>query len=134
MSGPAVVAYLLSQNAPVVAAVPAARIFAAPELPMGTALPAISVWSVSRAERLTVGMSESSRFQVERVQVMVHAKTEPSKDSILALVRAALPVSRGTVNGVKVDSILPDLVGPDLSQPDAGIYEQSRDFMVKWSS
>jgi hypothetical protein len=88
MSGPAVVAYLLSQSAGLTALVPSARIIASPDLPQRTTLPAINVWSVSRMERLTLGMSEASRFQTERVQVTVHAKTEASKDAILALVRA----------------------------------------------
>jgi hypothetical protein len=37
-----------------------------------------------------------------------------------------------TINGVVVDSILPDIEGPDLSQPDLKIYEQPRDFIVRW--
>lgn len=133
MSGTAVVAYLLSQNAPLVAVVPAARIFAADELPMGTTLPAINVSNVSSSKRLTVSMADASKMHTERVQVTVHAKSGVSRATVVALVRAALPVSRGAVNGVKVDSILPDQEA-DLSQPEADIHEHALDFFVKWTA
>lgn len=132
MSGPAVVAYLLSQSAPLTAAVPAARILAAPELPPKTALPAINVVGISSVPRVPVAAGAAGRLFTERVQVMVHAKSGASLASILALVLAALPVSRGTVNGVKVDAVLPDIEGVDLSQPEAGIFEKSWDFTVRW--
>lgn len=133
MSGSAVVAYLLSQNAPLVALVPAARILASPELPMRTTLPAINVAEISSVPRLTVTMPSGARMHTERVQVMVHAKSRASLASILALVRTALPHTRGTVNSVKVDSILPDIESVDLSQPESGIYERSIDYFVKWT-
>ena len=53
---------------------------------------------------------------------------------ILALVLAACPNQRGTVNGVDVDSILPDIGGPDLADMATALYSGSRDFMVKWRS
>ena len=68
----------------------------------------------------------------DRVQVMAHASTPAQLRQILNLIRAACPDTKGTVNGIKLDSILPDFEGPDLSQPDASIYEMSRDFLVKW--
>ena len=69
----------------------------------------------------------------ERVQVTVIAGTYPSQKAVLALVRAALPRSRGTVNGCAVDSILPDVEGPDFSDPDAGLYIGSLDYVVTYT-
>lgn len=133
MSGAAAVNYLLSNSANLIAAVPAARILTAATLPLGTSLPAITISSISDSERLDVAMPNSTKkFRTERVQVLVHAADSAQLASILALVRHALPNTRGTVNGVALDSILPELVGPDLSQPEASIYERARDFIVKW--
>ena len=132
MSGVAIVRYLLSVNAPLIAVVPATRI-AAGVLPLNTELPAIGVKEVDALQYLTVSMSSANRHMAGRVQVTVLAKTYPSKKQILALIRDALPISRGTVNGISCDSILPDLVGPDLDDPESIIFEQSQDFMVRWN-
>lgn len=135
MSGAAAVNHLLSNSAGLIAEVPAARVLTTPTLPLGTALPAITITSISRSEHLTVSMAKvSKRYQVERVQVMVHTTNQAKLPTILELVRRALPNTRGAVNTVNVDGILPDLVGPDLSQPEAGIFAQSRDFIVRWST
>ncbi len=131
MSAPAVARYVLANAAAVTAQVPAARIFVG-NLPQGTALPAIGVRFVSGVERRTVAMSESSRYRTDRVQVTVYAKTYESKASILELVRTALSPKRGTVNGFDVDSILPDIEGPDFDDEAATIFERSRDFFVRW--
>lgn len=100
-------------------------------LPQGTTLPAISVTHVSTTRREAVSPT-ASRFCVSRVQVTVLAKAYPEQKSILALVRAALPRSRGTVNGVKVDSILIDSEGPDFTD-DAGLFIGSHDFIVSYN-
>ena len=49
---------------------------------------------------------------------------------MLALVIAALPLSRGTVNGFVCDGILPDLEGPDLYDHETLIHSMSHDFFV----
>lgn len=133
MSGVSVIRYLLANNAPLIAVVPAARILAG-IIPQNAALPAIGVTEISRVEHLTVSMAESSRFYTERVQVTVHASSYSAKKAILALVRAACANRSGTVNFVKVDSILPAGDGPDLDDDAAVIFEQSSDFIVKWST
>lgn len=133
MSGVAVLRYLLANNAPLIAVVPAARIIAG-VIPQGTTLPAIGISQISGVENLTVAMAEGGIFRTDRVQVTVHASSYSSKKSILALVRTACAHQSGTVNGVKLDSILPDGEGPDLDDEAAVIYEQSRDFMVRWST
>lgn len=133
MSGVAVVRYLLANDAAVIAVAPAARIFAG-TIPQGTALPTIGITQISGVERLTVAMSEASRHRQDRVRVTVLAASYPAKKALLALVRAALDNQSGTVNSVKLDSVLPDGIGPDLDDQAAVIYEQSQDFIVKWAT
>lgn len=132
MSGVAISRYLLANNATLIAAVPAARIIAG-ALPLNTVLPAISITQISGNERKTVAMSETKKFIAERVQITVFAKTYPLQKSLLKLVRSALPISRGTVNGYDCDSVLPDSEGPDIYDPVADIFEQSQDFFIKFS-
>ena len=133
MSGTAIVRFLLSQNANLTAVVPAAKIQSG-VIPLNTALPAISVMQVSGVPRNTVAMASGATVLVtDRVQVTVMALNYPSQKSILALVRAALPVSRGTVNGFAVDSILPEDDGPDFFDAGLSIYMQSSDWMCKFN-
>ena len=132
MSGVAVVRFLLANNAALFAVVPAAKIMAG-VVPLNTVLPAISVMEVSGVPRNTVEQSEPKKFITERVQVSVLAKTYPEQKSILALVRAALPTSRGTVNGVAVDGILPDVEGPDFYDDSLVIYMGSQDFFIRFT-
>lgn len=131
MSAVKVIRYLLANNANLTAVVPAARIMAG-EIPLNAVLPAIAVNEISTVERSTVAMNAATVLATSRVQVTVMSKTYDEQKSILALVRKACPVSRGTVNGVAVDSIIPDIAGPDLRDDDARIFFQSRDFIVKF--
>jgi hypothetical protein len=125
------VRYLLANNAPVLAVVPATRIFAG-AVPINTVLPAISVEEVDTVERNTIAMNTPTVMHHERVRATVHAKTYPSQKSILALVRKACPHQRGTINTVVVDSIVPAGKGPDIFDEAAVLYMQSRDFIVTW--
>jgi hypothetical protein len=131
MSDVKAVRYLLANDASLIAAVPAAKIIAGP-IPQGEALPAISVAHISTVRRNTVKQA-ATVFCTSRVQVTVLAKDYPTQKSVLALVRAALPRTRGTVNGVYVDDILPDIEGPDFRDDDEGIYMQSQDFIVTYN-
>jgi hypothetical protein len=142
LSGVAVIRSKLATNANLIAVVPPARIMAG-ELPLNTVMPAIQVTEVSSVPRLTLAMTEPNRMHTDRVQVTVLVKApegEPAGEGyphvreILALVLAACPNQNGTVNGVTLDSILPDIEGPDLADVTAAIYSGSRDFMVKWKS
>jgi hypothetical protein len=132
MSGVKVVSYLLANNAPVVVQVPVARIISATTLPLKVVMPAISVRKVSGVERAKVNMAEGDRFQVDRIQVTARAASYATKEAILTLVRTALADRRGTVNGVWVNSILPEAEGPDLDEIDASIFERGQDFIVTW--
>lgn len=138
MSGIAVVRYLLANNAPLIAVVPDAKIYAG-VVPLNTALPAISVNDVGGQRRNTVSMAEASRLVIERVQVtpLVNSSKKgggdiPTLKQILALIMTAVPNTNGTVNGVTVDSILPDVRGPNLEDETTGIIEQAQDFIVKY--
>lgn len=131
MSGVAVIVTLLAADAGVTAIVPAARIFGG-DVPLSTATPSIGVSQISGMPRNTVSMAETRRLITERVQVTIHAASYDQQKALLELVRRACPNQRGTVDGVDLDSILPDIEGPDLTDADAKIYEQSRDFLVKW--
>lgn len=130
MSAVKVVRYLLANNSTLTASVPASKIMAG-TVPINTVLPAIGITEISSSERITVATNDALVIVTSRVQVMVMAKTYADQKDILGLIRDALPNTTGTVNGVTVDSILPDTVGPDLKDEDAGIFYQSRDFFVK---
>lgn len=130
MSGVAIVRYKLSQAAALTAIVPAARIQAG-VLPQGTALPCISVTLVSG--RVLPQVSKSSGLHTDRVQITVDAASYPQVRQILALCRAALPYTRGTVNSIACDSIVPDIEGPDGFDDLLKSYFQSQDYIVTWS-
>lgn len=126
------VRYLLANNAPITALVPAARIVYG-ELALNTVLPAIEVRQISGTPRNTLAMSETRTLHSDRVQVTCLAKTWAAKEALMTLLLAACPNQRGTVNSVVVDSIIRDNEGPDLSDPATSIYAKSRDFMVRWT-
>lgn len=140
MSGVSVISYLLAANQPLIAIVPAIRIMGG-DLPLKTAMPAIGVKEISSIPRNNIRINESPKLHAERVQVSVLCKG-PQTDqagtgyagvkAILKLVLAACPSQRGTVNGVSVDSITPDVEGPDFSDEATKLYSQSRDFIVRY--
>lgn len=132
MSATAAIRYLLATDVSVLAVVPATRIVVAPNLAVGTLPPALNIRQISGVESTSVAMEAGARMRVERVQVTAYAKDYATLVDLLELVRAACVPKPGTVNSVAVDSILPAGEGPDLSDPSAGIFEQSRDFIVRW--
>jgi len=131
MSGVAIARDLLANNVALLAQVPATRIFAGNVI--GGVYPSVAVKSITGVPRNTVGMTETSRLITERVQITVYAGTYALQKQLLGLVRGALPNTHGTVNTFTCDSILPDSEGPDLFDDVLIIYEQSQDFMVKFS-
>ena len=131
MSGTAIIKSLLGANAALVAQVPATRIFVG-DVPLNTTLPAISVKRISGTSFLPVAMNLTTTFQTQRIQVTLLTKTA-AQDAIWALIRPALPNTRGTVSTFAVDSILPDIEGPDMFDQVAVIYQQSTDYMVKFA-
>lgn len=130
MSGVAVIRYLLANNAPLTAVVAPNKIKAG-IVPINTALPAISIRQISGQEQPLIKRG-SNMLVTDRVQVTVLASTYPQQKSIIELIRSALPPTRGTVNSYAVDSITPDIDGPDLYSEDPVIYEQSVDYFVRF--
>lgn len=131
MSGVAIIRHMLANNANLIAAVPATRIMAG-VIPQGTALPAISVTQISGVQRQSIAMPATGNLVADRVQVTVMTAGYPLQKSVLALVRLACPNTRGTVNGIACDSVLPDADGPDLFDPDIPAHFQSTDFIVRF--
>lgn len=131
MSGVAILRYKLANNTNLTAVVPATRIQAG-VLPQGTALPAISVTLVSGVTGLQV--SKPSGLRTDRVQITVEAASYQQVRQILALCRAALPYTRGTVNSIACDNILPDIEGPDGFDDLLKTFFQSQDYIVNWSA
>lgn len=130
MSGVAVIRYLLANNAPLIAVVASSKITAG-VVPINTALPAISIRQISGQEQPLIKRG-SNMLVTDRVQVTVLASTYPQQKSIIELIRSALPPTRATVNSYAVDSITPDIDGPDLYDSDPVIYEQSVDYLVRF--
>jgi hypothetical protein len=131
MSGVAAVRSLLAGSTTLVAQVPVTRILAG-TIPMGAQVPAIGITKVDAVPRLTVA-GGTPQFVTERVQVTAIAATYKEAKELLELVRQALPYSRGSINGVAVDSILPDVEGPDFEDIEVGVFMNSQDFIVRFT-
>jgi hypothetical protein len=122
--------YLLANNAALTAVVPADRI--ASDLPQGVILPAVEVSHITTVYKHTIA-SDGSDDCRSRVQVTVHATSRPEQKAIQKLVRDALPRMRGNVNGVSVDSILKDIIGPDLRDDEIKSFIGSQDFIITYT-
>lgn len=140
MSGVAVIRYLLANAQAVANIVPAARIMAG-DLPLNTVMPAIAVTQISSVPYNLLRTNETNKLHTDRVQVSVLFKGSEGSPpgtgysgvrEMMKLVLAACPSQRGTVDGIAVDSIVPDLEGPDLQDEATALYSSSRDFFVKW--
>lgn len=132
MSGVAIIANLLANSGVLTAAVPASRIGAG-NIAMNTDLPAVGVKQISATRNTLVDASTTGRMVTERVQVTAFAKTYAEQKTLVRLVVCALAnPGRTTIAGFAVDSVIPDIEGPDLEDDDAEVYQQSHDFMVRW--
>lgn len=129
MSAIKVIRALLVAHAPVLALVPAGRIVAG-TVPQGMPLPAIGLTEISRTELPTASLVQRAVQVTARVQVTVHAASYPDQKAVLQAARLGAGAHTGTVAGVTVRSVMRDVVGPDMSDDDAGLYQQSRDFKV----
>lgn len=129
MSAVKVIRALLTAHAPVLALVPEERIVAG-TVPQGTLLPAIGLTEISRVEMPTASLSQRAVQVTARVQVTVHARTYPEQKAVLQAARLGPGAHTGTVAGVVVRSVMRDIVGPDLKDEAASIFEQCRDFKV----
>ena len=129
MSAEKVTYHLLKNSSALTAVVPVARIF--PSLiPLNTAMPAIAYSMISGVETTAIGLTTS--LKRDRIQVTVAAKTYPEVKNIMALIISAMNNKQGTYNGVRVDSVIKDVFGPDMRDDDAGIFYQSIDFKIDY--
>ncbi|ATD62500.1 MAG: tail completion protein gp17 [Janthinobacterium svalbardensis] len=129
MSAIKVIRALLIAHAPILALVPAARIVAG-TVPQGTPLPAIGLTEISRVELPTVSLGQRAVLVTARIQVTVHASAYPEQKAVLQAAKLGPGTHTGTVAGIEVRSVMRDIVGPDMTDDDAGVYQQSRDFKV----
>ena len=133
MSAVAIMRALLTTHTPLLALVPANRIFAG-KIPQGTTLPAIAIEEISGYEQPTIARLQATSMQRRRVQVTVCASSYPTQKAVHAACALGPGVHRGTYAGFKALSVLPAGVGPDMNDlDDDSIYEQSRDFMVTFA-
>ena len=131
MDAVAVMRALLLAHAPLTALV-GDRIIAG-TVPLSAVAPvAIGLSEVGRTEVGTVARSGPTTLVTARVQVTVYAEKYPIMKSALNAARLGSGVFTGLIAGVQVLSVLRDSVGPDLSDEEPGISEQSRDFMVSY--
>lgn len=131
MSDVKIVRALLAANAALTAVVPGLRIFAG-RIPQGAALPAICVNTVSSVERHRVKDAGGVILVTSRTQVTVQSTSYPVQKDVIRLIGLAIKGGRRVVGGVTVADIQRDIVGPDLSDPATELYQQSRDFRVKY--
>ncbi len=131
MSDWKIIRALLVAHDPLIAVVPSNKIVAG-DLPQSTVLPAISIQSISNIEQSKVSDTSSTVLMFARVQVTVHASSLKQQAEVLALVGRAIRGGRRIVAEVQVVDIQRDLIGPDMSDSAAGIFEQTRDFRVKY--
>lgn len=129
MSGSSIIRYLLKTNSNLIAVVPADRIKVG-YIRQGMTLPAISVKKITGDQNNTLSMNNSPYLIQHRVQVTLAVKHGETVADIWALVRAALPVSRGTVNGFTCETISLDSEGPDLEDRQTQADTSSVDYLV----
>lgn len=135
MSAVAIVRSLLANYAPLLALVPAERIYVG-AAPQYTTFPIVSVTRIYGDEIKTIARRQGGKTMWTRVQVTVLAKDPGGyalSERILKAVALGRGVHTGQVLSYYVKSILPQGEGPDLPVGDDKIHEKSRDFMVTFS-
>ena len=95
-------------------------------------IPAVSVREVSRVERTTLANDSALAMVTARIQVTVYAADYTQQKALLLAAKLGAGVHAGVIAGVTVLSVTRDMVGPDMSDEDGVIFEQSRDFKVSY--
>ncbi len=140
MSGTAVIRYLAAHNNPVLAVVQAAKIID-DDPPVNAVLPYLVIDDIDTMRYKTIRISATQNLYTERVQATALFKGQYGSPqgtgkagarALLKLVCAACLNQRGTINGVIVDSIVPDQLGPSLHDEATDIWQKSQDFFVRW--
>lgn len=120
---------LLAQAAGLTALVPVERIYPHPLL-QGEQLPALVVEHVSTVPLLTLDATAGFGLMQSRIQVTALAGDYPALKDVLEQVRIACNYQRGVIAGTRVNSVVRDVVGPDLTDDDRSVFHQSIDFIV----
>lgn len=120
---------LLRNSAPLTAIVPIARIYSS-VIPQDAILPSISYSHVSTVENTTIDAYAEFALVTSRIQVSVATKDYAQLKDIIRLIRKACNYNRGTINGVIVNSIVRESIGPDMRDDESKVYFQSIDFRV----
>lgn len=131
MNGVAIIRALLLAHAPVVVILPDPASVVAGTVPEGV-FPAIGIKEIGRVETPTVSMDQANVLVQARVQVTVYAGSYAEQKALLQASKLGPGPHTGVVAGATVRSIIRGVVGPDLSDDAANIYEQSRDFSVTY--
>jgi hypothetical protein len=133
MSGVQIVLDLLLDNAALLELVDEGQIMAG-DLPIGTALPAISVTLISGVDLNELDPDpNTTRFVTDRVQVTILAANYPQKSSILTAVRRAVADKAPTISGLTGISVHLDGTGPDFADDETNIRFATQDFRVKYN-
>jgi hypothetical protein len=130
MSAEKIIYNLLTNNAPLNAVVPVAKVYPG-IIPLGTVLPAIAYTLVSKIEQTSVDLNSVKK--TGRVQVTIASKTYPQVKQIAGLVETACNHKQGIFNNVQTDSVILDNVGADFRDDDAGIFYSTIDFRLAYS-
>lgn len=128
MSAEQIVHTLLAGDAGVSALV-GARIYPV-EAPQGTATPFLVYQHLSASDVDPITALAGGTITRAVISITAVAGEYPTVKSVLAAVRTALRFASGVVAGKRVVSIELDIVGPDLSDADLGVFNQSADYAV----
>ena len=131
MNGVVAVRALLVAHAPLTGLVPIGQIVAG-VVPQGSALPALSLMSVSSTDRNIIKAGAVRRV-TERVQVTVLAATYPAAKAILKAVRQAAADRSPIIGGIAQVIVHTDSAGPDFLDEQTGIHIQAQDFRVSFN-
>ncbi len=131
MSDTTILRALLVANAPLTAVVAPEKIFFG-AVKQGTVLPALVLSTISIVERKRVRDDGAFALVTSRTQVTVKAKSYAEQKEVLRLLGLAVKGGRRVVAGVLVANAERDIVGPDQSDGDAGIFEQTQDFRLTY--
>jgi hypothetical protein len=98
-------------------------------LPQGATYPAV-IYDVTGSPVSPINAAAGAQLMQARVQVTVLSRDLTTLISIHAAVRAALEFKSGLVAGVRVVSILRELVGPGDEDQDAKVFMRPVDYAM----
>ncbi len=122
---------LLTQAAGLTALVPAARMYPH-TVPQGELLPALVIEHVSTVPRPTLDAQAAFGLMQARIQVTALAASYPAQQALVEQIVLACNYQRGLIAGVRVSSVVRELIGPDMTDDDRTVFHQSIDFLVTY--